>query len=67
MATTGFWPVKSRLKEVIDYANNLTKQPIRYLMRIFMRRSVMPKTIKRLTKRCTYLLLTVRSKEPIKV
>ena len=22
MATTGFWPVKSRLKEVIDYAEN---------------------------------------------
>ena len=21
MATTGFWPVKSRLKEVIDYAD----------------------------------------------
>ena len=25
MATTGFWPVKSRLKEVIDYANNPDK------------------------------------------
>ena len=25
MATTGFWPVKSRLKEVIDYANNPNK------------------------------------------
>ena len=22
MATTGFWPVRGRLKEVIDYANN---------------------------------------------
>ena len=25
MATTGFWPVKSRLKEVIDYAENPDK------------------------------------------
>ena len=25
MATTGFWPVKGRLKEVIDYANNPDK------------------------------------------
>lgn len=25
MATTGFWPVKSRLKEVIDYADNPDK------------------------------------------
>ena len=25
MASTGFWPVKSRLKEVIDYANNPDK------------------------------------------
>ena len=25
MATTGFWPVKSRLKEVIAYANNPNK------------------------------------------
>ena len=25
MASTGFWPVKSRLKEVIDYAENLDK------------------------------------------
>lgn len=25
MATTGFWPVKSRLKEVIDYAENSDK------------------------------------------
>jgi hypothetical protein len=25
LATTGFWPVKSRLKEVIDYANNPDK------------------------------------------
>ena len=25
MATTGFWPVKSRLKEVIDYAKNPDK------------------------------------------
>ena len=25
MATTGFWPVKSRLREVIDYANNPDK------------------------------------------
>lgn len=25
MATTGFWPVKSRLKEVIEYANNPDK------------------------------------------
>lgn len=25
MATTGFWPVKDRLKEVIDYANNPDK------------------------------------------
>jgi hypothetical protein len=25
VATTGFWPVKSRLKEVIDYANNPDK------------------------------------------
>ena len=25
MATTGFWPVKGRLKEVIDYANNPNK------------------------------------------
>lgn len=25
MATTGFWPVKNRLKEVIDYANNPDK------------------------------------------
>ena len=25
MAATGFWPVKSRLKEVIDYANNPDK------------------------------------------
>lgn len=25
MATTGFWPVKNRLKEVIDYARNLDK------------------------------------------
>ena len=27
MATTGFWPVKGRLKEVIDYANNPDKTP----------------------------------------
>lgn len=25
MATTGFWPVKNRLKEVIDYAENPDK------------------------------------------
>ena len=25
MATTGFWPVKNRLKEVIDYARNPDK------------------------------------------
>ena len=25
MATTGFWPVKGRLKEVIEYANNPDK------------------------------------------
>ena len=25
MASTGFWPVKSRLKEVIDYAENPDK------------------------------------------
>ena len=25
MATTGFWPVRGRLKEVIDYANNPDK------------------------------------------
>lgn len=25
MATTGFWPVKDRLKEVIDYAENPDK------------------------------------------
>ena len=25
MATTGFWPVRVRLKEVIDYANNPDK------------------------------------------
>ena len=25
MATTGYWPVKSRLKEVIDYAENPDK------------------------------------------
>ena len=25
MAATGFWPVKSRLKEVIDYAENPDK------------------------------------------
>ena len=25
MATTGFWPVKSRLKEVLDYAENPDK------------------------------------------
>lgn len=25
MATTGFWPVKSRLKEVIEYARNPDK------------------------------------------
>ena len=25
VATTGFWPVKSRLKEVIDYAENPDK------------------------------------------
>ena len=25
MATTGFWPVKDRLKEVIDYAENPNK------------------------------------------
>lgn len=25
MATTGFWPVKSRLKDVIDYAENPDK------------------------------------------
>ena len=25
MATTGFWPIKGRLKEVIDYANNPDK------------------------------------------
>lgn len=25
MATTGFWPVKDRLKEVIDYADNPNK------------------------------------------
>ena len=25
MATTGFWPVKNRLKEVIDYARNRDK------------------------------------------
>ena len=25
MATTGFWPVKDKLKEVIDYADNPNK------------------------------------------
>ncbi len=25
MATTGFWPVKNRLKEVIEYARNPDK------------------------------------------
>ena len=55
MASTGFWPVKSRLKEVIDYAENPDKT------------SAMSRTIKRPTKQCMYRVSTARSREPTNV
>ena len=40
MATTGFWPVKNRLKEVIEYTRNPDKPPTRNSwMKIYMQHS----------------------------
>lgn len=64
MATTGFWPVKNRLKEVIDYARNPDKTTDKNSwMRIYMQHSVMLRMIKRRIKRCMFRVSTVRSKK----
>ena len=64
MTTTGFWPVKNRLKEVIEYARNPDKTiDKKSWMKIYMRHSVMLRMTKRRIKRCMFRVSTVRSKK----
>lgn len=65
MATTGFWPVKNRLKEVIEYARNPDKTIDKKILDedIYMRHSVMLRMTKRRIKRCMFRVSTVRSKK----
>ena len=68
MATTGFWPVKNRLKEVIDYARNPDKTTDKkFLVRIYMQRSVMLRMIRKQIRRCMCRVSTARQKKPINI
>ena len=63
MATTGFWPVKNRLKEVIEYTRNPDKTTDKKFLEIYMQHSVMLRMIKRQIKRYMFRVSTVRNKE----
>ena len=58
MATTGFWPVKNRLKEVIDYARNPDKTT---------ERSAMSRMIKKPIRQCMCRVSTVQNREPMNI
>ena len=65
MATTGFWPVRGRLKEVIDYANNPDKTTAKeYLDEDLYAAICYVENDKKLIKRCLFRASTVQSITP---
>lgn len=67
MATTGFWPVKSRLKEVIEYARNPRPRSKNIWMRICFVRCGMLKTREKPTGKCLSAASTALQKEPMSI
>ena len=64
MATTGFWPVKNRLKEVIDYARNPDKTTDKKFLDEDLYAALRyVEDDKRRIKRCIFRVSTVRTKE----
>ena len=67
MATTGLWPVKCRLKDVLDYADNPDKTTAqKYLDRDLYATLTCAGMTKRQTNRYMLTLSTARSKEHIR-
>lgn len=68
MATTGFWPVKNRLKEVIDYAENPDKTiDKKYVAAICTPPYSMSQTIKRQIRKCMCRVSTATPSELMSV
>ena len=60
MASTGFWPVKSRLKDVIDYAEN----PDKTIDKRFMDDDLWKAIRYAENDQCMFQLSTARNREP---
>lgn len=68
MATTGFWPVKNRLKEVIDYAENPDKTiDKKYVDGDLYAALQYVSNDKKTDKKCMSAVLTATPSEPMSV